>query len=78
MIKWKKFLKKKRPLSNLAKISFHSAPFHPLSEHLHCSRSEVDPKGILRNKWVGKIRKRMWDFQLGDLGWDPGLVIHTL
>ena len=35
--------------------------------------------GILRNKWVCKIRKRMWDFELGDLGWDPGpRVTHTL
>ena len=62
----------------MAKISFHSFPFHPLSEH-RCSRSAVDPRGILRNKWVCKIRKRMWDFELGDLGWDPGpRVTHTL
>lgn len=57
-------------MSNLAKVGFHSLPCHPLSEHLFCSMPAVDPMGILRNKCLYKIRKKMWDFELGDLGWD--------
>ena len=79
MMKWKQMFKEKKTFEQPGKDKLHSLPFHPLSEHLHCSRSAVDPMGILRNKWICNIRKRMWDSELGDLGWNPGpRVTHTL